>query len=43
LVPGFDGAFFSPEWKEALWAKFCMGAPARLRQCVERYNRVKRA
>src|SRR5690242_19644646 len=25
LVPGFDGALFSSEWKDALWAKFCMG------------------
>jgi hypothetical protein len=43
LVPGFDGALFSLEWKDALWAKFSMGAPARRRQCVERYNIVKRA
>src|SRR5689334_10166558 len=28
LVPGFDGALFSLEWKDALWVKFCMGAPA---------------
>src|SRR3954469_23568224 len=35
LVPGFDGALFSSEWKDALWAQFCMGAPARRRQCVE--------
>src|SRR3954452_3391101 len=22
LVPWFDGAFVSPEWRDALWAKF---------------------
>lgn len=22
LIPGFDGAVFSREWKEALWARF---------------------
>src|SRR5215472_17257781 len=22
LVPGFDGALFSPAWRDALWAKF---------------------
>jgi transposase InsO family protein len=43
FVPGFDGAFFSPEWRDALWAKFSMGAPARQRRCVERSNIVKRA
>jgi len=43
LVLGFDGAFFSPEWKEALWARFFMGAPARQSRSVERYNIVKRA
>src|SRR4051794_21573102 len=43
LVPGFDGALFSSEWKDALWAQFCMGAPARRRQCVERSSIVKRA
>src|SRR4051812_27000021 len=36
MVPGFDGALFSLEWKDALWAKFYMGAPARRRQCVAR-------
>jgi len=25
LVPGFYGAIFSFEWKEALWARFFMG------------------
>jgi hypothetical protein len=43
LVPGFDGAFLSREWKDALWAKFSTGAPARQRRCVERYSIVKRA
>src|SRR4051812_24877720 len=43
LVPGFDGALFSLEWKDALWAKFFMGAPARRRQCVARSSIVKRA
>ena len=41
LIPEFDGAIFSREWKEALWDRFCTGAPARRRQCVERYNRVR--
>src|SRR5215218_10129403 len=43
LIPGFDGALFSLEWKDALWARFSMGAPARQRQSVERYSIVKRA
>ena len=43
LIPGFDGAIFSPAWKEALWARFFMGAPPRLRRSVERYSIVKRA
>jgi hypothetical protein len=43
LIPGFDGAIFSQEWKEALWARFFMGAPPRLRRSVERYSIVKRA
>jgi hypothetical protein len=29
LVPGFDGAIFSDEWKEALWARFFTEARAR--------------
>src|SRR3954469_21140299 len=41
FVAGFDGALFSLEWKDALWAKFCMGAPARGRQCVARSSIVK--
>lgn len=43
LIPVFDGAVFSPEWKDALWARFCMGAPRRQRRSVERYKIVKRA
>src|SRR5260370_34681766 len=43
LVPGFDGAVFSREWKEALWARFYTAAPGRQRQSVERYSIVKRA
>jgi hypothetical protein len=43
LIPDFDGAIFSPEWKEALWARFFMEAPQRQRRSVERYNIVKRA
>jgi hypothetical protein len=43
LIPGFDGAFLSPEWRDALWAKFSMGAPQRQRQSVEQSKIVKRA
>jgi hypothetical protein len=43
LIPGFDGAVFSLEWRDALWARFSTGAPVRLRQSVERYSIVKRA
>jgi len=43
LVPAFDGASLSSDSKDALWAKFCMGAPRRLRRSVERYSIVKRA
>ncbi len=31
LIPGFDGAFFTSGWKEALWAGYSMGAPRRPR------------
>jgi hypothetical protein len=34
LIPGFDGAIFSLEWKEALWARYFTAAPRRLRQSV---------
>ena len=27
LIPRFDGAILSQEWKEALWARFAMEAP----------------
>ncbi|MCP1558703.1 UNVERIFIED_ORG: hypothetical protein M2438_002792 [Methylobacterium sp. SuP10 SLI 274] len=27
LIPGFDGADFSRDWKEALWARFTTQAP----------------
>ena len=43
LIPGFDGAIFSTDWKDALWARFSMGAPRRQRRSVERYSIVKRA
>jgi hypothetical protein len=43
LVPGFDGALFGQEWKDALWARYCTAAPARQRQSVEQYKIVKRA
>src|SRR3954449_7634573 len=29
LIPGFDGAVSTPEWKDALWARFSTGAPPR--------------
>jgi hypothetical protein len=31
LIPGFDGAILSKEWKEALWAKFSMAATQKMR------------
>src|SRR5262245_26580480 len=43
LIPGFDGALFSREWKDALWARFSTAAPQRQRRSVERYSIVKRA
>ena len=27
LIPGFDGAIHSLEWKDTLWDKFVMAAP----------------
>ena len=38
LIPGFDGAVFSREWRQARWAKFSMVAPRRQRRSVERYS-----
>jgi hypothetical protein len=29
LIPGFDGAISSSEWKDALWARYYMEAPRR--------------
>jgi len=43
LIPRFDGALFSQEWKDALWARLSTAAPQRRRQSVERYTIVKRA
>jgi len=43
LIPGFDGALFSPGWRDALWASFSTAAPQRQRRSVERYSIVKRA
>jgi hypothetical protein len=43
VVPAFDGANLSREWKEALWARFYTEAPPRQRRSVERYSIVKRA
>jgi hypothetical protein len=43
LIPDFDGAVFSPAWRDALWARFFTAAPQRQRQSVERYSIVKRA
>jgi hypothetical protein len=42
LIPGFDGALFSPEWRDALWDRFCTAAPQRLRRSVEQYSIVIR-
>ena len=36
LVPGFDGASLSNDSKDALWARFFMGAPRRQSGCVPR-------
>jgi len=43
LIPLFNGALFSCEWRDALWARFYTGAPRRQRQSVEQYKIVKRA
>jgi hypothetical protein len=29
LIPGFDGALFTPEWRDAPWANFYTAAPRR--------------
>src|SRR3546814_9424091 len=42
LIPSFDGALFSIEWRDALWDRFYTAAPRRQRQSVERYSVVKR-
>lgn len=41
LIPAFDGAVFSQGWKDALWDRFCTGAPrcsAAIRMTVERQS-----
>ena len=43
LIPAFDGAIFSLDWREALWARFYTGAPRRPRQSIGQYKIVKRA
>jgi hypothetical protein len=40
LVAAFDGASLSSDSKDALWARFYMGAPQRQRRSVERYSIV---
>lgn len=35
LIPEFDGAIFSTEWKDALWARFFTGAPERQQHSKE--------
>lgn len=36
LIPGFDGAVFSPEWKDTLWVRFSTAAPPRQRRSIAR-------
>ena len=36
MIPGFDGAMFSMEWKDALWARFYTAAPHSLRSGLTR-------
>jgi hypothetical protein len=43
LIPNFDGAILSSNWRDALWARFFTGAPQRQRRFVEQYKMVKRA
>src|SRR5690606_31064896 len=35
LVPGFDGALFGQQWKDARWTRFSKAATARHRLVVE--------
>lgn len=41
LVPEFDGAIFTSEWRDALWARFFTAAPRRLRRSVERCSQLR--
>ena len=43
LVPRCAGVRYDQLRRDELWDRYCMGAPERQRQCVERYNIVKRA
>jgi hypothetical protein len=43
LIPDFAGSSFTAEWRDTLWARVSMGAPARRRRSVARYKIVKRA
>ena len=43
LVPRCAGVYYNQLPKEELWDRYCMEAPKQQRQCVERYNIVKRA
>jgi 3-isopropylmalate dehydratase small subunit len=43
LVPRSAGVIYEHLRREALWDRYCTEAPARRRQCVERYHIVKRA
>ena len=43
LISDFDGAVFSHEWKDALWARFFTAALQRQRRFVTRCSIVKRA
>jgi hypothetical protein len=38
LIPRFDGAILSLEWKEAVWDKFVMGAPRRRTRSEQQYS-----
>ncbi len=46
LIPGFNGALFWHEWKDALWAKFCTVAPQRqpaIRRAIQHSQESLRA